>query len=106
MTLDQTALAPRMAHIKPFVVMEIQRRAFELEATGRNIIHLEIGQPDFGAPPSVVTAATPGGAFSFSNVEPGSYTLTSSGAGVTTRIVLIEVIRGIDLLKNVDLAAT
>lgn len=55
---------------------------------------------------SVVTAATPGGAFSFSNVEPGSYTLTSSGAGVTTRIVLIEVIRGIDLLKNVDLAAT
>ena len=58
MTLDQTALAPRMAHIKPFVVMEIQRRAFELEATGRNIIHLEIGQPDFGAPPSVVSAAT------------------------------------------------
>jgi aspartate/methionine/tyrosine aminotransferase len=42
-----------MANIAPFYVMEIQRRALELEAAGRNIIHMEIGQPDFGAPPSV-----------------------------------------------------
>ncbi|HQZ33912.1 MAG TPA: carboxypeptidase-like regulatory domain-containing protein [Ilumatobacteraceae bacterium] len=54
---------------------------------------------------SVVTAASPGGAYSFSNVEPGSYTLTISGAAVSTRIVLIDVARGVDFPKNVDLVA-
>jgi aspartate/methionine/tyrosine aminotransferase len=46
-------IATRMKAIAPFYVMEIQRRALELEAAGRRIIHMEIGQPDFGAPPSV-----------------------------------------------------
>ncbi|MBX6392628.1 MAG: aminotransferase, partial [Burkholderiales bacterium] len=46
-----------MAAIAPFQVMEVQRRAFELEAQGRCIIHMEIGQPDFSAPPQVVEAA-------------------------------------------------
>lgn len=45
-----------MAHIDPFYVMEIQRRAFELEAQGRRIVHMEIGQPDFGAPAPVLDA--------------------------------------------------
>src|SRR5512137_2346979 len=49
--------APRMHDIAPFYVMEIQRRAFELDAAGRRVVHCEIGQPDFGAPPSVVAAA-------------------------------------------------
>ena len=43
--------------IEPFHVMEIQARAQLLEASGRSIIHMEIGQPDFGAPPQVVDAA-------------------------------------------------
>ena len=46
-----------MANIAPFHVMEIQERASRLEAQGRRIIHMEIGQPDFGAPPQVVDAA-------------------------------------------------
>lgn len=46
-----------MDSIKPFHVMEIQRRAFELEASGRRIVHMEIGQPDFPAPQPVVEAA-------------------------------------------------
>jgi len=46
-----------MAAIEPFHVMEVQRRAFELEAAGRRIIHMEIGQPDFSAPQPVVEAA-------------------------------------------------
>jgi aspartate/methionine/tyrosine aminotransferase len=49
--------APRMAAIQPFHVMEIQRRAFELEASGRRIVHMEIGQPDFPAPQPVIEAA-------------------------------------------------
>lgn len=50
------ALARRMQDIAPFQVMEVQRRAFELEAQGRHIVHMEIGQPDFSAPPQVVEA--------------------------------------------------
>jgi aspartate/methionine/tyrosine aminotransferase len=33
--------------IKPFRVMAILARARELEASGRSIIHMEIGEPDF-----------------------------------------------------------
>jgi aspartate/methionine/tyrosine aminotransferase len=51
------ARALRMAQIEPFHVMEVQERAFRLEAAGRRIVHMEIGQPDFGAPPQVVEAA-------------------------------------------------
>src|SRR5882762_4230645 len=50
-------LAARMAEIEPFHVMDVQSRAHELEAAGRRIVHMEIGQPDFGAPPLVAQAA-------------------------------------------------
>jgi aspartate/methionine/tyrosine aminotransferase len=46
-----------MDAIEPFHVMEVQRRAFELEAAGRRVIHMEIGQPDFAAPQPVIDAA-------------------------------------------------
>jgi aspartate/methionine/tyrosine aminotransferase len=46
-----------MGAIEPFHVMELQRRAFELEAAGRRVIHMEIGQPDFPAPRPVIEAA-------------------------------------------------
>jgi aspartate/methionine/tyrosine aminotransferase len=54
---EQVRLAARMAAIEPFHVMEIQRRAFELEASGRRVVHMEIGQPDFPAPQPVIAAA-------------------------------------------------
>ena len=50
-------LAARMAEIEPFHVMDVQNRAHELEAQGRRIVHMEIGQPDFAAPPLVAEAA-------------------------------------------------
>ncbi len=50
-------LAARMAEIEPFHVMDVQDRAHALEAKGRRIIHMEIGQPDFPAPPQVADAA-------------------------------------------------
>jgi aspartate/methionine/tyrosine aminotransferase len=56
-TGERLRLATRMEAIEPFHVMEIQRRAFELEAGGRRIVHMEIGQPDFPAPEPVVEAA-------------------------------------------------
>jgi len=45
-----------MQSIAPFYVMEIQRRAIELDAAGHRVVHMEIGQPDFGAPPMVADA--------------------------------------------------
>lgn len=49
--------AARMAYIEPFEVMEIQTLARSLEAQGRDVIHLEIGEPDFRTPRPVVEAA-------------------------------------------------
>ncbi len=50
-------LASRMASIAAFEVMEIQTLARALEARGRDVIHLEIGEPDFPTPRPVVEAA-------------------------------------------------
>ena len=49
-------LAQRMAEIQPFQVMEILARARELEAQGRSIVHMEIGEPDFPTPTAIVEA--------------------------------------------------
>jgi aspartate/methionine/tyrosine aminotransferase len=49
-------LAARMSRIEPFQVMELLARAKALEAAGRSIIHMEIGEPDFGSPQPVVDA--------------------------------------------------
>jgi aspartate/methionine/tyrosine aminotransferase len=49
--------AARMAHIAPFEVMEIQTLAREVEARGHDVIHLEIGEPDFRTPQPVIDAA-------------------------------------------------
>jgi aspartate/methionine/tyrosine aminotransferase len=54
---DTLRLAARMAEIEPFHVMEIVRRAQDLEAAGKGIVHMEIGQPDFSAPQPVIDAA-------------------------------------------------
>ncbi len=45
-----------MAAIQPFRVMALLARARELEAQGRDIVHMEIGEPDFTAPQRVVEA--------------------------------------------------
>ena len=46
-----------MADIAPFHVMELLTRARQLEAEGRSIIHMEVGEPDFPTPPQVIEAA-------------------------------------------------
>ena len=49
-------IADRMASIQPFHVMALLARARELEAAGRSIIHMEIGEPDFITPRPVIDA--------------------------------------------------
>ena len=50
-------IARRMNQIAPFHVMELLTRARELEAAGRSIIHMEVGEPDFPTPQPVIEAA-------------------------------------------------
>ena len=50
-------ISKRCTNLKPFYVMEILERAKELEKSGRKIIHLEIGEPDFDTPACVKQAA-------------------------------------------------
>ena len=50
-------VANRMTDIEPFRVMDLLQRARELEATGQNIIHMEIGEPDFATPEPILSAA-------------------------------------------------
>ena len=51
-----TMSADRMAHIAPFHVMKLLARAKELEAAGNNIVHMEIGEPDFHTPRPIIDA--------------------------------------------------
>ncbi len=49
--------ASRLADIAPFHVMELMARAQALEAEGRSIIHLEVGEPDFATAGPILEAA-------------------------------------------------
>lgn len=49
-------IADRMASIRPFYVMELLARARELEQSGRSIVHMEVGEPDFDTPRPIVEA--------------------------------------------------
>ncbi len=48
--------AKRTAHLKPEGAYQVLARAQDLEAEGLDIIHLEIGQPDFETFPNVCQA--------------------------------------------------
>lgn len=50
-------IAKRMQNISPFYVMDILARAKHLESQGYDVIHLEVGEPDFTTPQSVKAAA-------------------------------------------------
>ena len=50
-------LAERMSRIGVESAFDVLVRARALEATGKNVIHLEIGEPDFPTPSHVVAAA-------------------------------------------------
>ncbi|RTZ61565.1 MAG: pyridoxal phosphate-dependent aminotransferase [Gammaproteobacteria bacterium] len=46
----------RLGGITPFIVMEILEKAKELERRGRDIVHMEIGEPDLPPSPKVLEA--------------------------------------------------
>ncbi len=46
--------------IPPFIVMDVMRAANEQEASGKDVLHLEVGQPSTPAPKAVLEAAASG----------------------------------------------
>jgi len=54
--MTEQYIARRMERIVPFYVMDLLAKAKQMEAAGRSVVHMEVGQPDFAAPPPVVAA--------------------------------------------------
>ena len=48
--------AERVRKIEPFRVMDIVARASALEADGHDVVHMEVGEPDFPTPGAIVKA--------------------------------------------------
>ncbi|VFR23151.1 Valine--pyruvate aminotransferase  len=63
-------LASRNQTVLPFRVVELFKEAVGLQAAGRDIISLGIGEPDFTAPPQVLEAAERAGRAGLSGYSP------------------------------------
>jgi aspartate/methionine/tyrosine aminotransferase len=51
------SITERARNITPFIAMDVLERAHDLEMQGRDIIHLEVGEPDFPTPQCICDAA-------------------------------------------------
>ena len=47
----------KSGRVKPFYVMELLEKAQTLEAKGVDVVHMEVGEPDFPTPPSIRESA-------------------------------------------------
>jgi len=54
--MSKSPFTKRATQIQPFHVMRLLARARELEAMGRNIVHMEVGEPDFKTPQPIIDA--------------------------------------------------
>ncbi len=50
-------ISSRALEIPPFIVMDVLERAKAMERQGVDVVHLEVGEPDFDTPPCIVDAA-------------------------------------------------
>ena len=50
-------ITERAMQITPFIVMDVLEQAAKLEQKGVDVVHLEMGEPDFNTPPAVIEAA-------------------------------------------------
>ncbi len=56
MTNSRRGYAGRLADIQPFKAMQLLARAQELELQGHDVVHMEVGEPDFKTPAPIVAA--------------------------------------------------
>ncbi|HDK38474.1 MAG TPA: aminotransferase class I/II-fold pyridoxal phosphate-dependent enzyme, partial [Thiolapillus brandeum] len=53
---NKPLLARRMAGIEPFHVMDILAQARAMDAQGADVVHMEVGEPDFPSPQPIIDA--------------------------------------------------
>ncbi len=51
-------ISRKVSDITPFIVMEVLEKAGEMEKKGFNVIHLEVGEPDFNVPGCISEAVS------------------------------------------------
>ncbi len=74
-------ISKRSNQIQPFHVMRLLARARELESQGRDIVHMEVGEPDFKTPQPIIDAGL--SAISTGNVH---YTAATGLFGLKQKI--------------------
>jgi (5-formylfuran-3-yl)methyl phosphate transaminase len=57
MTPGAPPLSRKSQEIPPFLVMDVLERAMEMAEAGEEIIHLEVGEPDFDTPENIIEVA-------------------------------------------------
>ena len=55
--IHQPSKLKELEKINPFRVMTVMHRAAVLEAEGRKIVHMEVGEPDFNTATPIIEAA-------------------------------------------------
>ncbi|PKM78104.1 MAG: aspartate aminotransferase [Firmicutes bacterium HGW-Firmicutes-15] len=55
--MNKFSLSSRATQLSPFIVMEVLEKAQAMMAQGEDIIHMEVGEPDFATPEPVKEAA-------------------------------------------------
>ncbi|HUG56538.1 MAG TPA: pyridoxal phosphate-dependent aminotransferase [Candidatus Limnocylindrales bacterium] len=80
-------LAARMSRLGTETAFEVLAKARALEAQGRSVIHLEIGEPDFDTPPSIVAAGV-------AALERGETHYTPSAGVIELRQAVATYLRG------------
>ena len=53
---DAPRVSKRSESIRPFLAMEVMERAFAMERQGIDVVHFEIGEPDFPPPEAAIDA--------------------------------------------------
>ncbi len=56
MNRSDPPISEKSRTIPPFLVMDVLERAIDLAARGEDIIHLEVGEPDFDTPANIIQA--------------------------------------------------
>lgn len=64
--------AARAAAVQPFRVMDILARAKALEAAGQDIVHMEVGEPDFPTPAPIIAAGQQALAAGYTHYTPAT----------------------------------
>lgn len=56
MSGNNSVISKRSREIPPFLVMDVLERAMEMAQSGDQVIHLEVGEPDFDTPSNIIEA--------------------------------------------------